>query len=73
MAADCCGEKFDLFFQSHIHERGCPKRQVGSNREATEQRFEEGLKDAFRPSLSLDPSYKLSKKLEEERRGRAHS
>ncbi len=68
MAAKCCGGEWDLFLRSHIHKAGCPERQIGGiNREIAEKRLEEGRKDAFRPSSSSDPSYKLGKKLEEER------
>jgi len=68
MAADCCGGEWDIFLRSHIHKSGCPRRQVGSNREAAEKLLEQGRKDAFRPNSSFDPSYQLGKKLEEERR-----
>ena len=68
MPADCCGGKFDLFSQSYNHKSGCPKLKSGRSREDAEELVEEGRKDAFRPSQSSDPSYKLGKKLEEERR-----
>ena len=67
MPADCCGGKFDVFLQSYIHKPGCPKR-AGAERGAAEERLAEGRRDAFKPSVSFDPSYRLGKELEEQKR-----
>jgi len=68
MAASCCGGRFDVFLQTWIHEPGCYKRQVGSNREVARRQMEEGRHDAFKPSGSTNPSHRLGKELEERER-----
>lgn len=68
MSAKCCGGEFDLFLGGYIHEDGCPERETSWGRQrVAEERLEEGREDAFRSSSSSDPSYKLGKKLEEQR------
>lgn len=69
MSAKCCGGDFDVFLQRYIHELGCPRREtIWSGQRAAEERLEEGRRDAFRRNRSSNPSYKLGKKLEEQRR-----
>ena len=68
MPCDDCGGKFDLFSQSYFHGRGCPKREIGSMRQAARERFEEGRRDAFQSPASSDPSYRLGKEREEQER-----
>lgn len=71
MPASCCGGEFNLFAQTWIHKRGCPKNQPEYGRREAERKMEEGKKDAFGPKrgdLAGDPSYELGRKREEQRR-----